>query len=376
MKKNFVNIMMICLAAGMLCACGGKNNAAETTAAAAAAETTAAETTEAQTGAEETTAAAEETKAADEKEAAAIMKELAGSYMQEFTEEIEGKEETFKYFILFNENGTGTWLGQDMFPFTWDAEKLIPDFGGDEYRLAFSNEDLMVIFPDDNNTVFVKEAAVSDECKAALEEAEKFGLAADANAAPLVTEAETVSISGKLVSPMPTVVVAGAIPDGTYPVTYKFSELKDQAGEPLVDMDFYEVEKYAAEDMEALKEGDGVEYNGNTVAVDSIDSTNGMVMVNGGIDEGGATFKLAEGEEYYTFFGWDDMMTYAHIGGCMLGFAKDLKVMDQTDPMNLAGTEITLSELQEKYSERADQRTATATVKDMEITELTLNYVP
>jgi len=93
------------------------------------------------------------------------------------------------------------------------------------------------------------------------------------------------------------------VPDGEYPVSVFFDNVRQEDGQCVLDCMLYTVVSYDKEVMENMVPGDTVyepigETDGETYPVESLEFDDGFITVNGGCDEGGINFMLNEAGAY------------------------------------------------------------------------------
>lgn len=101
--------------------------------------------------------------------------------------------------------------------------------------------------------------------------------------------------------------------DGTYHISFEkdkvwVGERKNSINDAIV----YDYDRYTAEEIEALSEGDTIvthldgTENTTVLSVESIERKNDYVTINGGMEEGG--IDLCKEEDHYRTLTWDDFL--------------------------------------------------------------------
>lgn len=121
-------------------------------------------------------------------------------------------------------------------------------------------------------------------------------------------------ITGKLVEPMTYPIDTDNLEDGIYPVDIKSENVWDDNGKVFVYMTVCETEIYDIVDMNTLAVGDGIECNGEVTKINSVEDKDGVIIINGGLDEGGLEFRAVDESNCYVYFGFNDMMSYEEFG--------------------------------------------------------------
>ena len=115
------------------------------------------------------------------------------------------------------------------------------------------------------------------------------------------------------VQPMQGISLSDPLADGTYHISFEKDKVwvcllytSDAADDAIV----YDYDRYTAEEIEALSEGDTIvthldgTENTTVLSVESIERKNDYVTINGGMEEGG--IDLCKEEDHYRTLTWDD----------------------------------------------------------------------
>ncbi len=143
--------------------------------------------------------------------------------------------------------------------------------------------------------------------------------------------------------PLPVEVDLDSIPDGEYEADIK--NIDSDANGISADFTLYTMDLYDAVDMNTIAAGDVVHINMGTygeevikvskiehkeVVLHDSDEKRDVLIINDGIEEGGAEFVAYEGGTY-RYFGMDDYATSTKHGTVNLKIADDAKIVDTSD---------------------------------------------
>ena len=169
--------------------------------------------------------------------------------------------------------------------------------------------------------------------------------------------------------------------DGSMDATFsaRFEPSKDITKEGdtyMLSFTGYCSEKYDEADMAMLRSGDTIVIGGESVLIDTIDLSDGIYMINGGLDEDGHDI-IADEDGTYRERGYDDIHTYAKLGEATLPIADTCVITDNSDLDN-QGKQLTIEELaadDNAYLGYIEYNTM-ITVEDGKITEITRSFTP
>ncbi len=168
--------------------------------------------------------------------------------------------------------------------------------------------------------------------------------------------------------------------DGSMDATFsaKFTPAEDMTKDGdtyMLSFTGYYAEKYEEAFVPMLKAGDTIVIGGESILIDSIEDSNGIYMINGGLDEGGYDLIVDE-DGTYRERGYDDIRTYGEIGKATLPIADDCVITDNADLDN-PDRKLTLEELAaDDTAYGFNERNTMLTVEDGKITEIARSYTP
>ena len=136
----------------------------------------------------------------------------------------------------------------------------------------------------------------------------------------------------KVISPLPTTIDMKELDNCTLAVSFKEGDAYvDDIGVMQLDVTVYTYDLYDMIDVTNLKEGDTIVIRGNKTLVDSIKTLkSGLILINGGIDNGGYDLWNDESGVYFEQ-GYNDSKTYYEMGKATLRVSTDFEFVDSSD---------------------------------------------
>ncbi|MBR5228706.1 MAG: hypothetical protein IKV96_02585, partial [Firmicutes bacterium] len=106
------------------------------------------------------------------------------------------------------------------------------------------------------------------------------------------------------------------------------------AGALQMKVKVYDYDKYDIVDIAELAEGDVIVMHGEEVEVTSVETTEGgLVMINGGMENGGFDLFSADENVYYES-GFNDVKTYNEVGEITIPVSTEFEFTDSCDLEN------------------------------------------
>lgn len=143
----------------------------------------------------------------------------------------------------------------------------------------------------------------------------------------------------KTIRPLPPGVAVDDLQDCTVPASFTPEDFHWMGGN--LRLKVYCKDLYDAVDISRLSAGDTLVYDSQNMVVSSIDSSHGVIDINGGLDEGGCCLVGYEGGTYIAR-NWDDHATYTYLGTAEIALAQDFIIVDcgefPTDPSDTIRT--------------------------------------
>lgn len=342
MKKRIISILLASVMALSLIACSKDSN----------------ETSEQREKPTEDRKEIEET--VEEEPAANVP--AAGAYASSYEEEYDGETYTFNTYLIINGDGTGTWVVQDTCDITYDDSNVNTVYNDEVYE-SFPYE-----YKD--NSIFLDEGFGPNEYK----------LVSDVVPTDLeawLAEQDGVEASGQCVEPLAFSVDCTNPDDGEYWILMdSFEECQDSYGMKCT---LYLIEQYDSEAIKALQPGDVVCVDGGYMDVNTVDFSGSLVIINGGEEEGGTSFRVYDDEPTCQVAGMDDFPTYFEVGPADLFVPADCVITDSSDIIDHPeGIVMNPKEFKKAMSDPGEYWywNTSIVVKDNEIKEINIRFVP
>lgn len=145
-----------------------------------------------------------------------------------------------------------------------------------------------------------------------------------------------------------------------------------------IDVNLYGEQYYDAVDMSMLKAGDTIMVNGEAIVVNDVTTNDfGLMLINGGIEEGGAEFMAMESGGTYQYSGMDGYPTYDDLGSHNLKVDPDVVITDASDLDNPDGTILSIDEFKDFAASNELSRLNTSVrTEGGVIVEINIRYIP
>lgn len=216
------------------------------------------------------------------------LQDFEGFYCMTETEEIEDYAVTNTYGYQLNGDGTGVCFGQDVVEFTWN-----------ETEIHFA----------DSTESFVMEPGKLTVGDVAFEK-----------------------ITGNFIAPNPCEIDADNIENGIFYIYLDESGISEADGKVTVRTEIYTEDSYDIVDINRMAQGDVIYINGRLLPVDSVSKTdNGIIEVNGGIENMGSALRAVDESNCYVFVGMDMESSYTRQGIANLTVSDNVKLIDYHD---------------------------------------------
>ncbi len=143
------------------------------------------------------------------------------------------------------------------------------------------------------------------------------------------------------VKPLPAGIDPGKITDATVVASFSADDFNWTDGK--LKLEVYAQDTYSAADMDQLKIGDTLVYNGTPTAVSKIQRADKSIAVNGDIDEGGALLQASDKGDTYRAVQLDDHPVCTKVAAVTLPLSPKLTIIDcrenPTDPSDTIRTD-------------------------------------
>lgn len=106
----------------------------------------------------------------------------------------------------------------------------------------------------------------------------------------------------------------------------------DDTGKMQMDLKIYSYDKYDMVDIANLKEGDTIVTHAGEVVVTSLERTQGgLILINGGLEEGGFDLFTDDSGIFYES-GFNDVKNWYEVGEATIRVSADFEYLDNSDP--------------------------------------------
>ena len=129
----------------------------------------------------------------------------------------------------------------------------------------------------------------------------------------------------KLISPLPSGIETGSLTDCTVPAQFTSDDFRWMGGN--LTMKVFTEDLYDAVEVSLLEPGDTLIFDGEKIVVETVEDEDGLLSVNGGLEEGGAWLQAWEGGTYRACQ-WDDHSLYSELGTVELPLSEDFMIVD------------------------------------------------
>lgn len=209
---------------------------------------------------------------------------------------------------------------------------------------------------------------------------------AGASSAPVSSAASSdgAAAAGSKILPLEAYQITDPMADGIYSVSFEAEKLEDTEGGFVLQAVFYAYDQYDMVDIANLKPADTLLYHDEsgeelTLTVETVDTMNGWVSINGGMESENGLDLLEEDTCYRTLI-WDDYPIYYSLGEVLLPIADDAVLNDssadvQAEPVVTSGAEAIFDAVQASDGYWVCTNT-TVRVEDGVIVEINRRWVP
>ena len=130
-----------------------------------------------------------------------------------------------------------------------------------------------------------------------------------------------------VVRPVPLRIDVNNFDDGIYPVSFDRNDMEKVEGGCNVTFEIFNMDLYDAVELHRMGVGGYIEIGGEVVKIESL-SKDGNIIINGGLDNGGAEL-IPVGGGVYRYQGWDDIATYTSFGKARLFVSDTIDFVDR-----------------------------------------------
>ena len=181
----------------------------------------------------------------------------------------------------------------------------------------------------------------------------------------------------------PQATAALKLPDGTYAAEFSPEDFREEDGKWELEAGIFTPEYFDLVDVTMMVPGDILVIGGEEIPVESVElstaSGSPVLFVNGGLEAGG--IDLCEGGDgTYRMQGVNDMTSYTPHGTAVLPVSAEVKIRDLSNPRSKKTNEVSTPKKVRAYLTTNDlmitRHSASVTLKDGELTEIEIRYVP
>lgn len=167
--------------------------------------------------------------------------------------------------------------------------------------------------------------------------------------------------------------------DGIYPAEFTAADISETEDGYALTARLFTAEFFDMIDVRLLQPGDVIVIGGEEVAIDAISEDEGMILLNGGLPEGGVELRTDGG--VYHVSGFDDVTSYKDHGTGTFAFSEDVTLEDSFDlsrpkPKTAEGAEAVVSYLRKAEDLYISCYNATIRIEDGKIAALNFIYIP
>ena len=189
-------------------------------------------------------------------------------------------------------------------------------------------------------------------------------------------DAQQIAQEAKRVEPLPESLDLNALTDATVAASFGAEDISEKDGKTEITLTVYDYDVYDMVDIAQLAVGDTIVVDGKDMVVTSREDKDGVVTINGGLEQGGVDLTSDDSGVYYAV-GMDDAKSYHELGkiavpvvdGFVLTDNSDLEHPDETyaasDLAKLAASEPGFT-----------ANNTLATIEHGELTVLARSYTP
>lgn len=205
----------------------------------------------------------------------------------------------------------------------------------------------------------------------------------DQNQEPAAPGGDQPGTAASRIEPLPTGFDPAALDDCDLSVSFANSDIQlNDEGVLVIHMTAWEYELFDAAAVTAMKSGDTLVVRGKEIAVDTVDSENGVVHVNGGLENGGVDLAAAEsGGVFYESNSAVTEFPYNYVEAGQVTLPVDGDSFVYTDSADLEKGEQTylagdLLTMQDTVDFSCTALNGTAHVVNGKVTGITRVYIP
>ncbi|MCQ2143737.1 MAG: hypothetical protein MJY56_06685 [Bacteroidales bacterium] len=148
-----------------------------------------------------------------------------------------------------------------------------------------------------------------------------------AKVADIVSDEAEMDLKDSAVKPLPVSIDVNNLEDGIYPVAFSQDEIVKADGGYNVPFEVFNMDLYDTVELHQMEVGGYIEIAGELIKIETL-SKDGTILINGGLDNGGADL-ISIGGGVYRYQGWDDIATYTSFGTVNLFVSDRIDFVDK-----------------------------------------------
>lgn len=193
---------------------------------------------------------------------------------------------------------------------------------------------------------------------------------------PAAEEDAQASQEAKRVEPLPESLDLNALTDASVAVSFGAEDVSEKDGKTEISLSVYDYDVYDMVDIAQLAVGDTIVVDGNDMVVTSREDNDGLVSINGGLEEGGVDL-TTDGAGIYYAVGPDDVKSWHALGTITVPVADSFVLNDSSDLEN-QNAAYAASDLAKLAGEEPGFRAGNtvATIENGELTVMARSYMP
>ena len=189
-------------------------------------------------------------------------------------------------------------------------------------------------------------------------------------------DAQQSAQEAKRVEPLPETLDVNALTDATVAASFGAEDISEKDGKTEITLTVYDYDVYDMVDVAQLAVGDTIVVDGKDMVVTSREDKDGVVTINGGLEQGGVDLTSDDSGVYYAV-GMDDAKSYHELGKITVPVAEGFVLTDNADPEHPDETYAAADLAELAASEPGFTANNTlATIEHGELTVLARSYTP
>ena len=143
-------------------------------------------------------------------------------------------------------------------------------------------------------------------------------------------DAQQSAQEAKRVEPLPETLDVNALTDATVAASFSAEDISEKDGKTQITLTVYDYDVYDMVDVAQLAVGDTIVVDGKDMVVTSREDKDGVVTINGGLEQGGVDLTSDDSGVYYAV-GLDDAKSYHELGKITVPVAEGFVLTDNSD---------------------------------------------